>query len=66
MTIKEKEELISKINQAFQEMSILTKDRGCKYWKVEAFGYREEDREAVNDKFFPEQVKDKVIEKLTL
>lgn len=46
-----------RILKEFNEKCILTKDGKCKYWRPEAFGYSENDREAPLDKFFPERVK---------
>lgn len=62
----EKSIKIKNWEKKFNKLCILTKDGMCKYWKPEAFGYAEDDREAPLDKFFPEEIKQfikKIIEK---
>ena len=46
--------------EEFDKLCIVNKDGDCKYWKPEAFGYK--DMECSMDKFFPQEVKEKLLE----
>ena len=52
---------IEAVTTVFKEISDLNIDGDEKYWKVEAFGYAPYDMEASKDKFFPKQVKEKLL-----
>lgn len=53
----EEELTVKQGEEEFDKFCILNKDGKCKYWKPEAFGYAEDDREAPLNKFFPEEIK---------
>jgi hypothetical protein len=52
---------IEAVTTVFKEISDLNIDGDEKYWKVEAFGYAPHDMEASKDKFFPKEVKGKLL-----
>jgi len=49
------------IKKLFQQLCHCDKNGACKYWKVEEFGYKKNDQDAVNDKFFPQEVLNKIL-----
>ncbi len=58
---EERARITKEIDSVFKEICHVNIEGNCKYWKVEAFAYDENYRDAVNDKFFPQEVKDKII-----
>ena len=58
---KIKQEFKRAVEKAFNQFCDLSIDRKCKYWKPEAFGYGKMDMEASMDKYFPQEVKEKIL-----
>lgn len=49
------------VEATFKEMAELTVDGASKYWKAKVLGYRKDDATAPLDKFFPQDVLDKLL-----
>lgn len=53
-------EVLGEVEGEFKKMSHVNIEGDCKYWKVEEFGYSADDRDSVNGKFFPNEVKKRI------